>query len=95
MRKLYGVLVLVLAVAALAATAAQASRTKQNVTNLTFATYVWQPTTVAAMKSIVANLSAARAQPLRSASCLARLALPARSSRSRRDRPGSGDLPQE
>ena len=53
MRKLLGVCVLVLACAALAATAAQAGRTKQNVTNLTFATYVWQPTTVAAMKSIV------------------------------------------
>jgi ABC-type glycerol-3-phosphate transport system substrate-binding protein len=53
MRKLYGLAVLMLAVAALAATAAQAGRTKQNVTNLTFATYVWQPTTVAAMKSIV------------------------------------------
>ena len=53
MRKLLGFAVLLLACAALAATAAQAGKTKQNVTNLTFATYVWQPTTVAAMKSIV------------------------------------------
>src|SRR5262245_43342710 len=53
MRKLFGVCVLVLACAALAATAAQAGRTKSHVTNLTFATYVWQPTTVAAVKNIV------------------------------------------
>ena len=53
MRKLYGVCLLLLVCAALAATAAQAGKTKSNVTNLTFATYVWQPTTVAAMKSIV------------------------------------------
>ena len=38
--------------AALAAGAAQAGRDATTV-NLTFATYVWQPTTVAAMKAIV------------------------------------------
>ena len=53
MRKLSGLAVLLLAFAALAATAAQAGKTRQNVTNLTFATYVWQPTTVAAVKNIV------------------------------------------
>jgi ABC-type glycerol-3-phosphate transport system substrate-binding protein len=53
MRKLSGLAVLLLAFTALAATAAQAGKTKQNVTNLTFATYVWQPTTVAAVKTIV------------------------------------------
>jgi len=40
--------------AALAATAAQAGPKKQSVVNLTFATYVWQPTTVAAVNNIVA-----------------------------------------
>ena len=53
MRKLSGLAVLLLVFTALAATAAQAGKTKQNVTNLTFATYVWQPTTVAAVKNIV------------------------------------------
>jgi ABC-type glycerol-3-phosphate transport system substrate-binding protein len=53
MRKLLGLGVFALAVAALAAGAAQAGKTRQQVTNLTIATYVWQPTTVAAMKSIV------------------------------------------
>src|SRR5262249_48952071 len=53
MRKLLGLAVLMLAATALAATAAQAGKTKSNVTNLTFATYVWQPTTVAAVKNIV------------------------------------------
>src|SRR4029079_12799434 len=53
MRKLSGLAVLLLVFTALAATAAQAGKTKQNVTNLTFPTYVWQPTTVAAVKNIV------------------------------------------
>ena len=39
--------------AALAAAAALASPKKHSVVNLTFATYVWQPTTVAATKQIV------------------------------------------
>jgi multiple sugar transport system substrate-binding protein len=39
--------------AALAAAAALASPKKHSVTNLTLATYVWQPTTVAATKNIV------------------------------------------
>jgi ABC-type glycerol-3-phosphate transport system substrate-binding protein len=38
-----------------AAAAAQAGPKKQAVVNLTFATYVWQPTTVAAMNNIVAS----------------------------------------
>ena len=38
---------------ALAAAAAQAVPKRHTVTNLTFATYVWQPTTVAATKAIV------------------------------------------
>jgi multiple sugar transport system substrate-binding protein len=38
---------------ALAAAAAQAVPKKHSVTNITFATYVWQPTTVAATKAIV------------------------------------------
>jgi hypothetical protein len=49
MRKLLGLCVMVLAVAALGAGAAQAGKTRQQATNLTIATYVWQPTTVAAM----------------------------------------------
>jgi ABC-type glycerol-3-phosphate transport system substrate-binding protein len=52
MRKLLSLGVMALLVAALAAGAAQAGK-NQSVTNLTLATYVWQPTTVAAMKSIV------------------------------------------
>jgi ABC-type glycerol-3-phosphate transport system substrate-binding protein len=38
---------------ALASSAAQAGKSKSNVVNLNFATYVWQPTTVAAMNNIV------------------------------------------
>src|SRR5262249_5736992 len=53
MRKLIALGVVVLMCTALAAGAAQASKTRHNVVNLTFATYVWQPTTVAAMKNIV------------------------------------------
>src|SRR6266852_3172673 len=37
----------------LAASAAQAAPKKKSVVNLTFATYVWQPPTVAAVQSIV------------------------------------------
>lgn len=39
----------------LAASAAQAAPKKQSVVNLTFATYVWQPPTVAAVQAIVAS----------------------------------------
>jgi multiple sugar transport system substrate-binding protein len=41
--------------AVVAAAAAQAGPKKQAVVNLTFATYVWQPTTVAAMNNIVGS----------------------------------------
>jgi ABC-type glycerol-3-phosphate transport system substrate-binding protein len=55
MRKTLGLsAALVLCVALLAATA-QAGRSSQKVVNLNFATYVWQPTTVAAMNSIVSS----------------------------------------
>jgi ABC-type glycerol-3-phosphate transport system substrate-binding protein len=53
MRKLLALGVVVVFVATLAAGAAQAGKSRSNAVNLTFATYVWQPTTVAAMKSIV------------------------------------------
>jgi multiple sugar transport system substrate-binding protein len=54
MRKNFlGIGVAALLCAALAAGAAQAGPKKQNVVNLNFATYVWQPTTVAATKAIV------------------------------------------
>ena len=51
MRKATGLGAVVLAVTALAATAAQAQ--PRDTVKLTFATYVWQPTTVAATKNIV------------------------------------------
>jgi multiple sugar transport system substrate-binding protein len=55
MRKTLGLgTALVLCVALLAATA-QAGRSSQKVVNLNFATYVWQPATVAAMNSIVSS----------------------------------------
>src|SRR5207245_2291235 len=44
--------------AALVAAAAFASPKKHSVVNLTFATYVWQPTTVAATKQIVDSWNA-------------------------------------
>ena len=53
MRKLLGLAVRRCCACALAAAAAQAGKAKRSVVNLTFATYVWQPTTVAAMKQIV------------------------------------------
>jgi len=53
MKRIFGVGAALVLCVALAASAAQAARSKQNVTNLTFATYVWQPTTVKAMNSIV------------------------------------------
>jgi ABC-type glycerol-3-phosphate transport system substrate-binding protein len=53
MRRSFGVIAALALCGALAASAAQAAPRKQNVVNLTFATYVWQPTTVAAVKSIV------------------------------------------
>jgi multiple sugar transport system substrate-binding protein len=55
MRKLLPLGIAVLMCSALAAGAAQAGKSRQSVVNLNFATYVWQPTTVAAMKSIVDN----------------------------------------
>src|SRR5215210_5493173 len=51
MRKVIGLGAVVLTGVMLAATAAQASR--RDTVKLSFATYVWQPTTVAATKSIV------------------------------------------
>jgi ABC-type glycerol-3-phosphate transport system substrate-binding protein len=56
MRKTIGLsTALVLCVALLAATAAQAGKSSQKVVNLNFATYVWQPATVAAMNNIVSS----------------------------------------
>ena len=55
MRKTLGLsTALVLCVALLASTA-QAGKSSQKVTNINFATYVWQPTTVAAMNNIVSS----------------------------------------
>jgi ABC-type glycerol-3-phosphate transport system substrate-binding protein len=54
MRKILGLCAAALLCTTLAAGAAQAGKSRQAaVVNLTFATYVWQPTTVAATKSIV------------------------------------------
>jgi ABC-type glycerol-3-phosphate transport system substrate-binding protein len=53
MKKLLGLSTALLVCAALAASVAPAGKSKQNVVNLNFATYVWQPTTVKAMNSIV------------------------------------------
>jgi ABC-type glycerol-3-phosphate transport system substrate-binding protein len=53
MKKLLGLSTALLLCAALAASVAPAGKSKQNVVNLNFATYVWQPTTVKAMNSIV------------------------------------------
>jgi multiple sugar transport system substrate-binding protein len=53
MRRLLGLCAVLVLCATLAASAAQAKPKKASVVNLTFATYVWQPTTVAAVKSIV------------------------------------------
>jgi ABC-type sugar transport system, periplasmic component len=53
MKKLLGLGTAVLLCAVLAASVAPAGKSKQSVVNLNFATYVWQPTTVKAMGSIV------------------------------------------
>jgi ABC-type glycerol-3-phosphate transport system substrate-binding protein len=53
MKKILGLCTAMVLCAALAAGAAQAGKSKQNVVNLNFATYVWQPTTVAATNAIV------------------------------------------
>src|SRR6266487_3185432 len=53
MRRFLGVVAALALCAVLATSAAQAAPRKRNVVNLTFATYIWQPTTVAAVKSIV------------------------------------------
>src|SRR5256886_8519769 len=53
MRRLLTLSTAVVLCAALAAAAAQAVPRKHSAVNLTFATYVWQPTTVAATKQIV------------------------------------------
>src|SRR6185437_15567654 len=55
MRKLLGIGTTLVLCVALAAAAAQAGTAKRSVVNLTFATYVWQPATVAATKQIVAS----------------------------------------
>jgi multiple sugar transport system substrate-binding protein len=54
MRKILGLCTAMMLCVALAAGAAQAGKSKQNVVNLNFATFVWQPTTVAATNAIVA-----------------------------------------
>ena len=53
MKKLLALSTALLLCTVLAASAATAGKAKQNVVNLNFATYVWQPTTVKAMGSIV------------------------------------------
>jgi ABC-type glycerol-3-phosphate transport system substrate-binding protein len=62
MRRSFGVIAAVALCGALAVSAAQGAPRKQSVTNLTFATYVWQPTTVAAVKSIVDSWNARHPQ---------------------------------
>ena len=57
MRRLLTLSTAVVLCAALAAAAAQAVPRKHSAVNLTFATYVWQPTTVAATKAIVEDLT--------------------------------------
>ena len=64
MRKYLGFCAAALLCLALAATAAQGASKKQSVVNLTFATYVWQPTTVAAMNQIVASWNASHSNIL-------------------------------
>jgi multiple sugar transport system substrate-binding protein len=58
MRKFLGLGAVVLLCAALAAGAAQAGSSRKAAVTLTFSTYVWQPTTVAATKAIVASWNA-------------------------------------
>ncbi len=53
MKKLLALSTALLLCIVLAASAATAGKSKQNVVNLNFATYVWQPTTVKAMSTIV------------------------------------------
>jgi ABC-type glycerol-3-phosphate transport system substrate-binding protein len=53
MKKILGLCAAALLCTTLAAGAAQAGKSRQHAVNLTFATYVWQPTTVAATKNIV------------------------------------------
>ena len=53
MRRTFGAIAALALCAVLATSAAQAAPRKHAAVNLTFATYVWQPTTVAAVKSIV------------------------------------------
>jgi multiple sugar transport system substrate-binding protein len=55
MRKFLRIGAAMMLCAVVAAAAAQAGPKKQAVVNLTFATYVWQPTTVAAMNNIVGS----------------------------------------
>ena len=53
MKKILGLATTILVAVALVASTAEAGKSKANATNITLATYVWQPTTVAAMNSIV------------------------------------------
>ena len=53
MRKTLGLTTALVLCVALLASTAQAGKSSQKVTNLNFATYVWQPATVAAMNNIV------------------------------------------
>jgi ABC-type glycerol-3-phosphate transport system substrate-binding protein len=55
MRKTLGLTAALVLCVALLATTAQAGKSSQKVVNLNFATYVWQPATVAAMNTIVSS----------------------------------------
>jgi multiple sugar transport system substrate-binding protein len=61
MRRFLGVAATLLVCGGLATMSAQAAPQKKSVVNLTFATYVWQPPTVAAVKSIVDSWNATHA----------------------------------
>jgi ABC-type glycerol-3-phosphate transport system substrate-binding protein len=55
MRKSLGLITALVLCIALLGSTAQAGKSSQKVVNLNFATYVWQPTTVAAMNNIVSS----------------------------------------
>ncbi|HEY6961402.1 MAG TPA: sugar ABC transporter substrate-binding protein [Gaiellaceae bacterium] len=57
MRKSLGLCTAIVLALALVAGSAQAGKASSKVTNITLATYVWQPTTVAAMNNIVSSFN--------------------------------------